>query len=188
MRRQGIAGGVLAGTLLMAPGAWAEGPDRAASGTDWSRHRGILTVRGAWHSGVPDYYGPSLTVTAIPVVDVELGASAVLPLVLSGYLRVGPRWSLYEGRSAEGRGLSLRLSALGGVRGTAAYVVGADARQKLGLNAVAALDGTYWVWRHFGFSAQLVAGGTAYLPLQGPWQALMGPLTPDVRFALGVAF
>lgn len=151
--------------------------------------RGILTARAAWHSGVPDYIGGSLTVTAIPVVDVELGATLVLPIVTSAYLRAGPRWSLYEGRNDAGRGLSLRVSALAGVRGTSTYEVSRGAyRGQWGLNTVGALEGTYWLARHLGVSAQLVGGGTAYLPFRRPWGMFLGPVTPDVRFALGLSF
>ncbi len=53
---------------------------------------------------------------------------------------------------------------------------------------MATLEGTYWMARHLGVSAQLVAGGTTYFPLRRPFQVLLGPLTPDARFSLGLSF
>ncbi|PTL80607.1 hypothetical protein [Vitiosangium sp. GDMCC 1.1324] len=153
------------------------------------QRRGIATVRASWRTGVPDYVGASLTVHALPVVDVEVGATLVNPVIGSLYLRAGPRFSLYEGRNNAGRGLSLRLSALAGARNTAAYAVSqGNWTGQWGLNVVGTLEGTYWVLRYLGVSAQLVAGGTTYLPWQGPVRTLRGPLTPDARFSLGLSF
>jgi hypothetical protein len=150
---------------------------------------GIATVRLSSHSGVPDYTGLSLTVNAIPRVDVEVGVTLVTPIVGSLYLRAGPRFSLYEGRDDAGHGLSLRLAALAGARNTSTYEVGQGAwRAQWGLNVVGTLEGTYWLLRHLGVSAQLVAGGTSYLPFRGPVRPLLGPLTPDARFSLGLSF
>ena len=183
--------GALAGALLCTslPEARAGEPGTAPPVASTSQRRGILTVRASWRTGVPDYMGGSLTVNAIPVVDVERGMTLVNPVIGSLYLRAGPRFSLYEGRNDAGRGLSLRLSALAGARNTSAYLVSQGAwRAQWGLNAVGALEGTYWLARYFGVSAQLVAGGTTYFPLRQPVQALLGPLTPDARFSLGLSF
>ncbi|MCY1076118.1 hypothetical protein [Archangium lansingense] len=183
--------GALAGVLLCThlTEARAEAPDSGTPVASTSQRRGILTVRGAWRTGVPDYLGGSLTVNAIPWVDVELGVTLVNPVLGSLYLRAGPRWSLYEGRNDAGRGLSLRLSALAGARNTSTYSVSqGDWGAQWGLNAVGALEGTYWLARYFGVSAQLVAGGTAYFPLRRPVQVLSGPVTPDARFSLGLSF
>src|SRR4051794_9266087 len=90
-------------------------PEARASEPERPRERwGIATARLSWHTGVPDYTGLSLTVNAIPRVDVEVGATLVLPIVGSTYLRAGPRFSLYEGRDDAGHGVSLRWSALAG--------------------------------------------------------------------------
>ncbi|HYO70058.1 MAG TPA: hypothetical protein VEU33_28680, partial [Archangium sp.] len=196
MRRQGTGRGgrwraALVGTLLCTglPEARAEEPDTGSPAESTPQRRGILTLRASWRTGVPDYMGGSLTVNAIPRVDVELGVTLVSPLISSLYLRAGPRWSLYEGRNDAGRGLSLRMSALAGARGTTTYVVSqGDWGGQWGLNAVATLEGTYWLARSFGFSAQLVAGGTTYFPLRRSVQVLLGPLTPDARFSLGLSF
>lgn len=151
--------------------------------------RGLFTVRATFLTGVPDYLSGGLTVNAIPAADVELGATLVLPVFASLYVRAGPRWTLYDGRDADARGFTARLAALGGPRLSALYSPG-DTRTEtgLGLNAVAALDGTYWIFRHLGVSAQLAAGATAYFPLRRPWHVLLGPLTPDVRLSFGVCF
>jgi hypothetical protein len=186
----GMRVGALAGALLCTrlPEARAE-ETVSPSVASTSQRRGILTVRASWRTGVPDYMGGSLTVNAIPWVDVELGITLVNPVMGSQYLRAGPRWSLYEGRNDAGRGLSLRLSALAGARNTAAYDVRlGDWGAQWGFNAVGALEGTYWLARYFGVSAQLVAGGTTYFPLRRPVQALLGPLTPDARLSLGLSF
>ncbi|WP_375766772.1 hypothetical protein NR798_34510 [Archangium gephyra] len=186
-----MRGAALAGALLCTglPEARASEPDSGTPVASTSPRRGILTVRASWRTGVPDYMGGSLTVNAIPLVDVELGITLVNPVIGSLYLRAGPRWSLYEGRDDAGRGLSLRLSALAGARNTSAYAVSQGAfRTQWGLNAVATLDGTYWLARYFGVSAQLVAGGTTYFPLRQPAGVLLGPLTPDARFSLGLSF
>lgn len=175
----------LVGALLCVglPEARAEEPARPSE--PW----GIATARLSWHTGVPDYTGLSLTVNAIPHVDVEAGATLVLPIVGSLYLRAGPRFSLHEGRDEAGHGLSLRWSALAGARNTSTYEVSQGAfRSQWGLNVVGTLEGTYWLLRHFGVSAQLVAGGTSYLPFRGDVRPLLGPLTPDARFSLGLSF
>lgn len=184
MKRQ-LGRVTLVGALLGLglPEARAEEPARAPE--RWS----IATARLSWHTGVPDYTGLSLTVNAIPHVDVEAGVTLVQPIVGSLYLRAGPRFSLYEGRDDAGHGLSLRWSALAGARNTSAYEVSRGAfRAQWGLNVVGTLEGTYWLLRHFGVSAQLVAGGTSYLPFRGPVRPLLGPLTPDARFSLGLSF
>lgn len=182
--RTPLGRGALVGALLcMAPEARADEPARPTE--RW----GIATARLSLYTGVPDYAGLSLTVNAIPRVDVEVGATLVQPIVGSTYLRAGPRFSLYEGRDDAGHGLSLRWSALVGARNTATYEVSQGAwRAQWGLNAVGTLEGTYWLLRHFGVSAQLVAGGTSYLPFRGPVRPLLGPLTPDARFSLGLSF
>lgn len=149
--------------------------------------RGIATARVSWRTGIPDYISTSLTVNAIPRVDVEAGLTLVTPIVGSLYLRAGPRFSLYEGRNDMGHGLSVRLSALAGARDTSTYLVSAGAwRAQWGLNVVGAVEGTYWLLSHFGVSAQLVAGGTTYF--RGPLGPLLGPVTPDARFSLGLSF
>jgi hypothetical protein len=184
MRKQGtmrshLGRAALVGALLCL------GPLEARAREPW----GIATARLSLYSGVPDYRGLSLTVNAIPHVDVEVGATLVVPIVGSTYFRAGPRFSLYEGRDAAGHGLSLRWSALAGARNTATYEVRQGAwRAQWGVNAVGTLEGTYWLLRHFGVSTQLVAGGTTYLPMRGPVRPLLGPLTPDVRFSLGLSF
>src|SRR5262245_41809280 len=119
------------------------------------------TLRGSWQTGLPDFTGASLTVHLLPLLDVEAGLTMVLPVAMSDYARAGPRWVLYEGRDPAGTGLSLRLAALAGVRWTFAMTA-AGANHGTGFNAVAALDGTWWILRHLGLTAQLVAGGTAY--------------------------
>jgi len=148
----------------------------------------LLTLRGTYRTGVPDYLSAGLTVNAIPGVDVELGATLVLPIFLSAYVRLGPRWTLYDGRDADARGFTVRLAALGGVRASALYAPGDATGGGLGLNAVAAVDGAYWFFRYLGVSAQLSAGGTAYFPLRRPWNPLLGPLTPDLRLSFGLCF
>lgn len=189
--RNGVWRAALVGALLCIglPEARAEEPDAETPVANTAQWRGILTLRASWRTGVPDYMGGSLTVNAIPLVDVELGVTLVNPLISSLYLRAGPRWSLYEGRNDAGRGLSLRMSALAGARGTTTYVVSQGGfGGQWGLNAVATLEGTYWLARYFGVSAQLVAGGTTYFPLRRPVQVFLGPLTPDARFSLGLSF
>lgn len=180
MWRAALVGALL---CLGLPEARASEPERPPS--RW----GIATARLSWRTGVPDYTGLSLTVNAIPRVDVEAGLTLVQPIVGSLYLRAGPRFSLYEGRDDAGHGLALRWSALAGARNTSTYEVSQGAwRAQWGLNVVGTLEGTYWLLRHFGVSAQLVAGGTSYLPLRGPVRPLLGPLTPDARFSLGLSF
>lgn len=121
-------------------------------------------------SGFPDTVGGSLTVHAIPYVDVEGGAAAVNP---SWFVRAGPRYALIDARE----GLMVRVAALFGCK--TATVLGELTR---GFHFAGTLDFTWWLATHFGLSLQLSGGGT-FDPSK-PGRKML----PDLRVGLGVSF
>lgn len=133
----------------------------------------IGSVRVSTFTGLPDVLGVSGSFHLIPYVDLEGGASAVV-FAQSWYARGGPRWLFEDWRDETNRGLTLRLSALAGVKS-----VTLPSERFLGFHFVGAAELTYWFASHAGLTFQLTGGGTVRR-----WPAFF----PELRFAWGVAF
>ena len=166
---------LLSFTLLLVPGlVWAQARMALQPVDDEPRH--LASVRGTAQAGTADVFAASVTLHAIPFVDLETTWGAAEGLSA----RAGPRWTLGDRRSRDHCGPESRLLLLAGMKG----LYSADAFLSRGLNVdvVAALDGTWWVEPHFGINAQVVAG-VAYFPT-----VVLKSIVPDVRFAVGVSF
>lgn len=137
------------------------------------RPRLVASVRVSTFTGLPDVLGVSASFHLIPYVDLEGGGSAFV-FAQSWYARGGPRWLFEDWRDESNRGLTLRLSALAGVKSIALK----DARF-LGFHFVGAAELTYWLGSHVGFTLQLTGGGTVRA-----WPSFF----PELRLAWGVAF
>lgn len=138
-----------------------------------SEPRLIGSVRVSTFTGLPDVLGVSGTFHLIPYVDLEGGASAFV-FAQSWYARGGPRWLFEDWRDEANRGLTLRLSALAGVKSVAL-----PNERFLGFHFVGAVELTYWFAAHAGLTFQLTGGGTVRR-----WPAFF----PELRLAWGVAF
>jgi hypothetical protein len=141
--------------------------------SELERPRLVATARVSAFSGWPDLLGASATVHLIPYVDVEAGGAAVF-LTRGWYVRAGPRWLFEDWRDERHRGLTLRLSALGGFK----RVELPDAAFE-GLHVAGAAEFTWWLASHLGLSLQLSGGGTVRA-----WPAFF----PELRLALGASF
>ncbi len=119
-----------------------------------SEPRLIGSVRVSTFTGLPDVLGVSGTFHLIPYVDLEGGASAFV-FAQSWYARGGPRWLFEDWRDEANRGLTLRLSALAGVKSVAL-----PNERFLGFHFVGAVELTYWFAAHAGLTFQLTGGGT----------------------------
>ncbi len=122
-------------------------------------------------SGFPDTLGGSLTVHAIPYVDLEGGAAAFNP---SWFVRAGPRYALVDSRD----GLMVRVAALFGYKSATVF----SSELTRGFHFAGTLDFTWWLAAHFGLDLQLSGGGTF-----DPGRAGRRML-PDLRVGLGVSF
>ena len=138
-----------------------------------SEPRLIGSVRVSTFTGLPDVLGVSGTFHLIPYVDLEGGASAFV-FAQGWYARGGPRWLFEDWRDEANRGLTLRLSALAGVKSVAL-----PNERFLGFHFVGAVELTYWFAAHAGLTFQLTGGGTVRR-----WPAFF----PELRLAWGVAF
>jgi hypothetical protein len=174
--------------------AWFGAPGGAnASGGLWEleptesplvgHYRSIGAVRALFFTGLPDLAGASVSISFLRPLDFE-GGVATLGLAWTAYGRLGWAFNLVEKRNLSGYGASLHLLVQAGYRYFSGTVFGSqDVSHSLTGNL--ALEGTWWLARHFGLTAQLSAGG-------GWW--FMGrnnndlPLYPDLRFSLGFAF
>jgi len=147
-------------------------------------HR-ILSVRLSLLSGVPDVAGLSVALTALKPLELEAGVSTVI-LTFSTYVRGGVAFPLIDDREADGRGTTLFLPVLVGYRHLDGYALLSSGVSRYdGVNAVAGLEGTVWFAPHFGLELQLLLGGMYWIV--GP-TAGSGPLFPDVRLSIGLAF
>jgi hypothetical protein len=154
----------------------------------------IGALRGSLFLATPDFLGFSAALTAIPYVEIEGGKSVVwdtrlfAPPTTSWFVRAGPRLLLFDGRSSEGSGGTLRVAALLGYRSWSSREEGAlgDFEQtSRALNAVAALEATAWLLPHLGLQAQIVVGGNLWL---GDAPRSDTPPGLDAKLSLGVAF
>ena len=164
--------------LVVTPALALAQAESAISPRELARPTHVASVRGSAQPGATDLFTASVTLHAIPFVDVDTSWGAAEGLSA----RAGPRWTLGDRRGPDHRGGESRLSVLAGMRGL--YSTASDSFLARGpnLDMVAALDGTWWLEPHFGVNAQLVAG-VAYFPTveRSAW-------VPDVRFAVGVSF
>lgn len=133
----------------------------------------IASVRVSTFTGWPDVLGASATVHLIPWVEVEGGASAFV-FSRGWYARGGPRWLFEDWRDEQHRGLTLRLSALAGVKS-----VTLKDSSFLGFHFAAAVELTWWLASHVGLTLQLTGGGTVRA-----WPAFF----PELRLAWGAGF
>ncbi|MBL8919998.1 MAG: hypothetical protein JNJ54_14125 [Myxococcaceae bacterium] len=133
----------------------------------------VASVRVSTFTGLPDVLGASATLHVIPWVDLEGGASAFV-FSRGWYARGGPRWLFEDWRDEANRGLTLRLSALAGVKS-----VTLRDSSFLGFHFAAAVELTYWLASHLGLTLQLSGGGTVRA-----WPAFF----PELRLAWGAGF
>lgn len=151
---------------------------RSTAGAAPERPAHLASLRGSAQPGADDVFTASVTVHAIPFVDVETSWGSAEGLSA----RAGPRWTLGDRRGPDARGGESRVSLLAGVRGLCSTTSWTFLHRGPNLDLVAALDGTWWLEPRFGVNAQVVAG-VAYYPT-----AERSPWVPDVRLALGVSF
>lgn len=126
------------------------------------------------YTAFPDLLSASVTVHAIPWVDVQAGAA--LSATTSGWwVRGGPRYLVNDWRDEQQRGLTMRISLLAGYRAFRDARV--DAR---GFCGALTLSLTYWLFPHLGVDLLVLAGGTYDAPARR--------VVPELRLGLGVAF
>lgn len=122
----------------------------------------------------PDLLGASVTVHAIPYVDVTSGLSW-FPDRFGWWVRGGPRLQIADFRDEANRGLTWRLSALAGYRAFR------DAKANAaGFSLVFSTDFTYFFQDHLGLTFQ-VAMGAMYDDPSKRW-------LPEIRGGVGLAF
>ncbi len=165
---------LLLGLLTLPPSARAEGDRDAVP---------YAAVRLSALSGIPDLV--SLSATAYPwrIAAVE-GGVGTLGLALTAHLRAGVALPLVDARDDEGAGPSVFLTPLLGYR----YMESVPfdiAHQFHGINGVLALDGAWWLARHFGVGLQLAGGAAVWLAKTNPDAP---PVVPDLRLSIGLMF
>ncbi len=136
----------------------------------------IATLLISPASAFPDFLNASVTVHAIPYVDIETGAGLSLTN-FTFYGRAGPRLLIRDWRDHARRGVTLRTSALVGFK----QFFNFSGAAPLAFNTVATADATYWVASHFGLSTQIAAGAIV-VPERTP------RVLPDLRLAFGLSF
>lgn len=120
-------------------------------------------------TGFPDLIGASVTVHAIPYVDVEGAAALVSPAWL---VRAGPRYLLVEAER-----FTVRVAALFGYK--AASREGDVTR---GFHFAGTVDFTWWLAAHVGIGLQVAGGGTY------DGSRTNRKMLPDLRAAVGLSF
>jgi len=132
-----------------------------------------LLVSARVSTGFPDLLGASVTVHAIPYVDVEAGGAL---LSLSWLVRAGPRYMLVDAREGTDVGLSVRVAALFGYKR-----VDRASDVTRGFHFAGTVDLTWWLASHFGLTLQFAGGGT-FDPTRSNRRVL-----PDLRVSFGVS-
>lgn len=146
----------------------------AARAQDLERPKLWASVHLFPFTSFPDLLGASVTVHAIPYVDVTGGLSA-FPGRFGWWVRGGPRIMLGDFRDDAHRGLTWRLSALAGYRAFR------DARaDAAGFSAALSTDFTHFFSPHLGLSIQAACGGL----YDAPGKRVL----PELRLGIGLAF
>lgn len=146
----------------------------AAHAADLERPRLWASVHLFPFTSFPDLLGGSITVHAVPYLDVTGGLSA-FPGRFGWWVRGGPRLLLGDFRDDTHRGLTWRVSVLAGYR--AFRDVKADAA---GFSAVLSTDFTHFFAPHLGLSVQAACGGM--------YDAAGKRVLPELRLGVGLAF
>lgn len=139
-------------------------------------HEPALTLRLSPFLAFPDVLSASLTIHAIPYFDVEAGAGYGV-FISTAYVRGGPRLLLFDWRNSYSKGWMMRASLLGGYKIWKMW----ETPPARGINAMAALDCTYWATRKVGITVQFAGGALVSL---NPGDSVMS----DTRFSVGVTF
>lgn len=151
--------------LLYALAASADEPERP-----WL----FGTVAISPYTSFPDLLSATVTVHAIPWVDVQAGGAR--SATTSGWwVRGGPRYLVNDWRDEQQRGLTMRIALLAGYR--AIKDVRVDAK---GFCAALTLDLAYFFLPHLGVSVQVGTGGTYDAPAKR--------VVPELRLAVGAVF
>lgn len=164
--------------LLMSLSANPTLLEDSAAAVDIEPPRLALTLRISPVLAFPDVLSASLTVHAIPYVDIEAGVGFGI-FVATAYARTGPRLLIKDWRDESYQGWTMRASVLAGYKVLALW----ETSTVHALNAIGALDWTYWTGRHLGFSLQLAGGAVVPVNLS----AGLGVM-PDLRLAIGLTF
>ena len=122
----------------------------------------------------PDLLGASVTVSAIPWVDLTGGVSGFSDR-FGWWARGGPRFEIFDRRDEAQRGLVWRVSVLAGIR--AFRDARADVR---GFSGALSTDICHFFLPHLGFSVQVALGGT--------YDATGKRVLPELRLGAGLTF
>jgi hypothetical protein len=160
-----IAVAILA--LLAAPQAYAD--EVVSSGR----------VRVGLLSGKPDIVSLSLSLPTLRPYELEVGGGLFL-FGVSGYVRGGRAWLLYDGRE-EGRGWTVEGLTLVGWR-----IEEDDWQRRHGLLATVAVDAVRW-FDGWGLNVHLVVGGNLF-DFSRHILDVPGRAEPDLRLTVGVAY
>lgn len=135
------------------------------------------TVRITPMTAYPDVASGSVTVHAIPYVDLEAGAGFG-PSISTLYVRGGPRFVVKDFRKADQHGWTMRFALLAGYKSISTW----SPEAFTGLNTVAAADWTYWFGPHTGLTMGVTGGAT--VRFNNP----AAPVQPDFRWSIGLSF
>lgn len=146
----------------------------AAHADDVARPHLLGSVHLFPFTSFPDLLGASVTVSAIPWVDLTGGVSGFTDR-FGWWARGGPRFELFDQRDAQQRGWVWRVSVLAGYRAFR------DARANVGgFSGALSTDLCRYVLPHLGITVQAAMGGT--------YDAVGKRLLPELRLGVGVTF
>ncbi|MFZ5439018.1 MAG: hypothetical protein ACOZQL_03365 [Myxococcota bacterium] len=135
----------------------------------------LASVHLSPFTAFPELLGASVTVHAIPWVDVAGGVSGGVGGRFGWWVRGGPRLMVADLRDEQHRGLTWRLALHAGYRAFR------DARaDAAGFSGLFATDFAHFFAPHFAFAVQLALGGLYDAPNKR--------VLPELRLGLGVAF
>lgn len=156
---------VVVAVLLAAPAVGAE---------ELERPHLIASIHLFPFTSFPDLLGASVTVHAIPWVDLSAGVSGFVDR-FGWWARGGPRFLILDKRDDTHRGFTWRVSVLAGYRAFR------DVRANVaGFSGAVSTDLCHFFLPHVGLTVQAALGGT--------WDAAGKRILPELRLGVGLTF
>ena len=145
----------------------------------------IASLNVYFLSGFPDLLGLEVGVKVLDPIRIEAGASIMMMVALTQYIRGGYVFSPINTRNEiNGRGWTLNLMPMLGARVLQMSSAGGPGSTIFGAEISGSVEIAYWMARHFGVELKLTGGGLVAFSFGKSGAGYL----PFVRAGLGFTF